>query len=220
MAINNKKLGSIYPDKATYTSIYSPSGVKGAVRGLNICNLTSVVKYVRLSNPSDGENATNVNRYVLYDYQIPANSSISLKYMITMEASDALQLYTNATGVSAVAWGLEKSGIGEDIGLLGGVSPTANINTVLYTVGADRKANISTLNVCNRSSSKITYSIAHNDTNATAIASGNYIAYDQEIFPNDSIPFSLPISMVASDAIIVNCASPVLTFMCWGSEVF
>jgi len=221
MTILNKKLGAISPNGTTYTSVYSPSGVTGAVRGLNICNCTGSDKTVRLSNPSSGENATNIDRYILYDYSIPAETSIDLKYMITMSDGDDLQLYISAPGVSSIAWGAEKSGIGEDVKLLGGVSPTvANLNTTLYTVVANRKTNISTINVCNRSSSNIKFSIAHNDTTATNVPTENYIACEQTILPNDSIPFSLPISMVATETIVVNSASPVLTFMCWGSEVY
>ena len=220
MEINNKRLGAIFPAATTYTTLYTPSGVKGVVQGISISNMTATQKNVRLSNIKSGENATNLTRCILYDYRIPANTSIDLKYMVSMSSGDSLKLYTDVIGIAGMAWGSELTGIGENIQLLGGVAPVANRNTVLYTVGSAKKGNISTISVCNRSISPTTFRIAHTLLTSTVVASKDYIAYNQAIYGSDSLSYNLPISMVASNSLIVRTATSNLTFMCWGSEIY
>lgn len=102
--------------------------------------------------------------------------------------------------------------------VLGQSAPSATTDTTLYTVPASTQAVISTVNVCNRSTSPTTFRIAVRPGGA-ALANQHYVAFDVRLDPNASIPWTIGITMNATDVITVRASSVDLSFSAFGSEI-
>lgn len=102
--------------------------------------------------------------------------------------------------------------------VLGQTAPAATTNTTLYTVPTNTSAIISTLNVCNQSTSSATFRIAIRPAGAT-LSNQHYLLYDTPVPNNDSIAFTMGITLAASDVITVYASSSSLSFNLFGSEV-
>jgi hypothetical protein len=101
--------------------------------------------------------------------------------------------------------------------VLGQSAPSATTNTDIYTVGAEKQAIISTLVVCNRSSSIRTYRIAVRPAGAT-LANQHYIAYDVTVGASDSTNLSLGMTLGPADVVTVYASTTDLSFTLFGSE--
>ena len=97
-------------------------------------------------------------------------------------------------------------------------APSATTNTDVYTVGASKQAVISTITVCNRSSTSATYRIAVRPDGAT-LANQHYLAYDVTLTGNDTVALTLGITIDASDVITVYASTANLSFNLFGSEI-
>jgi hypothetical protein len=97
-------------------------------------------------------------------------------------------------------------------------APSAVTNTDIYTVGANTQSIISTITVCNRSTSAATYRIAIRP-NGASIVNQHYLAYDATIAANDTIAMTMGITMDASDVFTVYASSANLSFGLYGSEL-
>lgn len=102
--------------------------------------------------------------------------------------------------------------------VLGQSAPSATTNTDIYTVGAGKEAVISTITICNRSASAITYRIAIR-TNGDTLANQHYIAYDNSVSANDTVALTLGITVDASDVVTVYASSANTSFNLFGSEI-
>lgn len=102
--------------------------------------------------------------------------------------------------------------------VLGQSAPSATTDTTLYTVPASTQAVVSTITVCNRSTSSRTYRIAVRPDGAS-IANQHYVAYDIPIAANDTVTLTLGITLGDTDVITVRASSADLTFMAFGSEI-
>lgn len=102
--------------------------------------------------------------------------------------------------------------------VLGQSAPSATTNTDVYTVGAGKEAVISTITICNRSASAITYRIAIR-TNGDTLANQHYIAYDNSVSANDTVALTLGITVDASDVVTVYASSANTSFNLFGSEI-
>jgi hypothetical protein len=97
-------------------------------------------------------------------------------------------------------------------------APSATTNTDLYTCGAGKQTIISTLVVCNRSTSATSFRIAVRPDNAV-LANTHYIAFDVPIAANDSTNLTLGITLDASDVVTIYAGSANLSFSAFGSEI-
>jgi hypothetical protein len=97
-------------------------------------------------------------------------------------------------------------------------APSATTATDIYTVAASTQVVISTITVCNRSSSAVTYRIAIRPNGAT-LANQHYIAYDGSVSANDTIALTLGITADAADVVTVYASTANLTFNLFGSEI-
>jgi len=97
-------------------------------------------------------------------------------------------------------------------------APSATTNTDVYTVGAGKQALISTITICNRSSSSATYRIAVRPDGA-AIANQHYVAYDVTLTGNDTVALTLGITVDASDVVTVYASTANTTFNIFGAEI-
>jgi len=101
--------------------------------------------------------------------------------------------------------------------VLGQVAPGAASLTTLYTVPALTTCVVSSLCVCNRSSTPTTFRIAIRPSGG-AISNEMYLYYDIAILGNDTFTATIGISLGASDVISVYATLATLSFNAFGQE--
>lgn len=103
--------------------------------------------------------------------------------------------------------------------VLGQSAPTANTDTVLYTVPSGKEAVISTLFVCNRDvSADMTFRIAVSPAGA-AIANPHYLYYDAVLAAGATVTITTGITLGATDVVRVRSSIGNATFNAFGVEV-
>lgn len=102
--------------------------------------------------------------------------------------------------------------------VLGQSAPSATTATTLYTVPSATSTVVSTINVCNRSSTADTFRIAVRPAGAS-LANSHYLAYDTPLPGNDSISVTVGVSLSATDVITVYAGTANLTFAAFGAEI-
>lgn len=101
--------------------------------------------------------------------------------------------------------------------VLGQSNPSATTDTTLYTVPSATDTVVSTITVTNLGTSG-TYRIAIRPGGAS-IANQHYIAYDAALNANDSITWTLGITLDATDVITVRASNTSFAFNAFGSEI-
>jgi hypothetical protein len=96
-------------------------------------------------------------------------------------------------------------------------APSATTNTDVYTVGSGKSAVISTITVCNRSTSA-TYRIAIRPAAAT-LANQHYIAYDATVAANDTVSLTIGVTLAATDVVTVYGSTANLSINIFGAEI-
>jgi len=96
-------------------------------------------------------------------------------------------------------------------------APSATTNTDVYTVGSGKSAVVSTISVCNRSTSA-TYRIAIRPAAAT-LANQHYIAYDTTVPANDTINLTIGVTLAATDVVTVYASTANLSINLFGAEI-
>ena len=102
--------------------------------------------------------------------------------------------------------------------VLGQSNPSAITATTLYTVPASRSAVISTITVANLSTIGATFRIAIR-VGGAALANSQYIAYDAILGANNTISFTLGLSLATTDVITVYASTANVTFSAFGTEI-
>lgn len=102
--------------------------------------------------------------------------------------------------------------------VLGQTAPGATTNTDLYTTPTGKSTIVSTLTVCNRAGTSSTFRVAVRPA-GTPIANQHYISYDSTVAPNDTITFTLGITLASTDVLTVYASTANLTFNLYGSEI-
>jgi hypothetical protein len=100
----------------------------------------------------------------------------------------------------------------------GSATLTATTNTNLYTVPAATSTVVSTIIVCNSTSSPATYRIAVRPAGAT-IAAQHYIVYGATVAANDTTALTLGVTLGATDIVTVYASTASLSFALFGSEI-
>ena len=101
--------------------------------------------------------------------------------------------------------------------VLGQSNPSANSDSTLYTVPASTSAVVSTINVANLGTSG-TFRIAVR-VGGAAIANEDYLAYDVPLNANDSIAYTLGVTLGAADVVTVRASNASFAFSAFGSEL-
>lgn len=101
--------------------------------------------------------------------------------------------------------------------VLGRVAPAAATTTSLYTA-TNVSAVISTLSICNQSSSNSTYTIAVRP-GAAVLSPKHYIAYNAAIPAQDTIALTIGITLATTDVISVIAGNSSTSFNLFGSEI-
>lgn len=103
--------------------------------------------------------------------------------------------------------------------VLGQSAPSATTATTLYTVPSSTQTVVSTIVVCNRSTTTAaTYRIAIRPDGAT-LANSHYVAYDVTVGAADSTALTLGLTLGDTDIITVYASTADLTFSAFGSEI-
>ena len=102
--------------------------------------------------------------------------------------------------------------------VLGQSNPSATTNTTLYTVPSATSAVVSTITVCNQSSTAATYRIAIRPAGASAAAQ-HWIVYGATVAASDSTALTLGITLATTDVITVYASTATLSFSAFGSEI-
>ena len=105
-----------------------------------------------------------------------------------------------------------------DYKILGQSVPAANTYTDLYTVPAGKQAIVSTLNVCNVSSSNVTFRVAARRSGAT-LTTAQFIAFDTPLQLQESLGLTLGLTLANTDVITVMSVQGNVTFNLFGTEI-
>jgi hypothetical protein len=101
--------------------------------------------------------------------------------------------------------------------ILGQSNPAATTDANLYTVPAATLAVVSTINVANLGTSG-TFRIAIRAGGAS-IVNAHYLAFDVALNANDSIAYTLGLTLSATDVITVRASNASFAFSAFGSEI-
>jgi hypothetical protein len=101
--------------------------------------------------------------------------------------------------------------------VLGQVSPSATTMTALYTVPSLKETVVSTISICNQTTSSKSYRIAVRPAGAT-LAAQHYLAYDAPIAANDTVALTLGITLAATDVLAVYTSATTVSFQAFGDE--
>lgn len=102
--------------------------------------------------------------------------------------------------------------------VLGQVAPAATTATAVYTVPSATEAVVSSIVICNRSTSQATFRLSVRPNGAT-LANEHYLAYDVGIAASDTMILTIGVTMDASDVFEAYASSGDLTFHAYGSEM-
>ena len=106
----------------------------------------------------------------------------------------------------------------ESYKILGQVAPVGASAVPLYTVPGSTEVVISTITVCNRSTSDDTFRISATPGGGSVLDE-NYLAYDVSITANSISALTIGITAEDSDVINVTSTSGSLSFSAFGSEI-
>lgn len=99
-------LAQVSPSAATLTTAYTVPANKRATIEVVICNRNAATNAVRVSHAIGGA-ADAVTQYLLYDYGIAANGSVTTA-KFTVNAGDVVRVYTTNAGTSFNINGIEE----------------------------------------------------------------------------------------------------------------
>ena len=102
--------------------------------------------------------------------------------------------------------------------VLGQEIPAAGANVNLYTVPAGTSAIISTVNVCNQSTSNVTFRLSIRPAGVTG-TSKHYIVYDSPLPAQDTMAVSLGMSLGNTDVITAYSYQGNVSFAAFGTEI-
>lgn len=102
--------------------------------------------------------------------------------------------------------------------VLGQSEPSAATSTDLYTVPSATETIVSTITVCNQSSTATSFRISVAPAGAT-LATTQYLYYDVAIAGNDTFAATLGITLEATDKIRVYATLATLSFSAFGMEI-
>jgi hypothetical protein len=103
--------------------------------------------------------------------------------------------------------------------ILAQAAPAATTPTILYgPVGTGLSAVMSTVAVCNRGASSLTYRISLRQAGEADTAK-QYLVYDASLPANSTATYTLGITLGAADSVFVYASSANATFQAFGSEI-
>ena len=103
--------------------------------------------------------------------------------------------------------------------VLGQVAPATSATAVtLYTVPASTQTIVSTIAVANRGAQVALFRIAIRPAGAT-LDPKHYLTYDSQVPANDSVMFTIGVTLATTDVITVQANTTTVSFSAFGSEI-
>jgi hypothetical protein len=102
--------------------------------------------------------------------------------------------------------------------VLGQTEPSATTAATLYTVPASTSTIVSSISICNRTTSDGTFRISIRPAGA-AQADQHYLAYDAPIVAKDTVILTVGITLATTDVITVYSSNADTAFQAFGSEL-
>ena len=102
--------------------------------------------------------------------------------------------------------------------VLGQSNPAGNTTTTLYTAPLATSAVISSMCICNQSASSGSFRIAVRPAGAT-LANQHYMSYDTLIPSNETIFFTIGLTLATTDVISVYANNTLMSCSLFGSEI-
>lgn len=102
--------------------------------------------------------------------------------------------------------------------VLGQSNPAINTVTTLYTVPGATSAVVSTVAICNQSSTSANFDLAVRPAGAT-LESKHYISYRTTLAGYQTTTLTLGITLAATDVISCNANTNTVSFNIFGSEI-
>ena len=103
--------------------------------------------------------------------------------------------------------------------ILGQLNPSATTETTLYTAPSSTSTVVSTLTICNQTSSAATYRIAVRPSADGSTAAKYWIIYGATVAASDTTALTLGITLATGDKLQVYASSANLSFSAFGSEI-
>lgn len=103
--------------------------------------------------------------------------------------------------------------------VLGQVALSAATEANVYVVPAGNSAVVSTVSVCNRSSTSTTYRLLVKVNNA-ATTNSQYLVFDSVAPGNDTVFLTLGLTLGAGDVLAANAAAATVSVSSFGSEIY
>lgn len=104
--------------------------------------------------------------------------------------------------------------------ILGQAMPTNNTYADLYVVPAGNSAVTSTLNVCNTSTSNVSFRVYARIAGAAGNTASQAIVYDAALPAQDALGLTLGMTLAATDTITVFSFQGNVTFTLFGTEIY
>jgi hypothetical protein len=108
--------------------------------------------------------------------------------------------------------------MGDNLKVLGQVSPSATSVTDLYTVPGSTQTAVAGIVICNRNATAITFRLSVAIAGA-ADAVDQYLYYDVSIAGNDTYLASIPVTLAATDKIRCYASATGVNFHAFGDEI-
>lgn len=102
--------------------------------------------------------------------------------------------------------------------ILGQSAPAATTEADLYTVPASTSTIVSSISIANRGTAIATYRISTSAT-GSATATKDYVVYDANINPNQTIVLTLGLTLATTDKVRVYGSTADLSFQAFGTQV-
>ena len=102
---------------------------------------------------------------------------------------------------------------------MGQLNPSATTETTLYTAPSSTSTVVSTLTICNQTSSAATYRIAVRPSADSSTAAKHWIIYGATVAASDTTALTLGITLATGDKLQVYASSANLSFSAFGSEI-
>jgi hypothetical protein len=102
--------------------------------------------------------------------------------------------------------------------ILGQSSPSAKIETDLYTVPAATSTVCSSLSICNRGGTQTSFRVSISQAGATT-TNKDYLYYDVTLAGNDTFIATIGVTLATTDKIRVYSDNANLSFQVWGTEI-
>jgi hypothetical protein len=102
--------------------------------------------------------------------------------------------------------------------VLGQQEPAATTAATLYTVPASTSAIVSSISICNRTTSDATFRISIRPAGA-AQADQHYLVYDAPVLAKDTVFLTVGITLATTDVITVYSSNADTAFQAFGSEI-